>query len=191
MNNFKLLKADLDLTAIRKELASTDLWVDMDARPGRPPTQANSDRIQLRGNRRVAGKSYLDIHETIDLKAWHLLHHTRQFVLDFLLKTGGELGHVRVTNLDASAEIPAHIDVGEYCAIRDRYHLVINSDLGTLFTAGTETVTMHENEFWWFDNKKMHTVRNLGPTPRTHLVFDVLHNASSGASATRQKSVGF
>jgi hypothetical protein len=174
VKNFRLLKNGLDLTAIRGELALTDLWVDMDGRPGRPSTQANTNRIQLRTNRRIPGKSYHDIHETINLSAWDILTHTRQFVLDFLRETGGEIGHVRVTNLNATAQIPAHIDVGEYCAIRDRYHLVINSEHGTLFTAGSETVTMRENELWWFDNKKMHTVKNLSSTPRTHLVFDIL-----------------
>jgi hypothetical protein len=103
-------------------------------------------------------------------------------VINFLHEVGGELGHVRITNLSAGAEIAPHIDIGEYCAIRDRYHLVVNAEHGTLFTAGEETVTMRENEFWWFDNKKMHRVKNLSQTPRVHLVFDILpvHARRSG-----------
>ena len=174
VKNFQLIKSGLDLDAIRRELAASDLWVDMDKLPNRPRTHANTDRIQLRANRRIPGKSYHDIHETIDLPAWNVLTEIRQFVLDFLRELGGELGHVRVTDLSAGAEIPAHIDVGEYCAIRDRYHLVINSECGTLFTAGQETVTMRENELWWFDNKKMHRVKNLNASSRTHLIFDIL-----------------
>jgi hypothetical protein len=174
MKNFKLLKTELNLDAIRAELAASNLWVDMDALPNRPKTQANTYRIQLRTNQRVAGKHYHDIHETIDLPAWRILTETRRFIVEFLNETGGELGHVRVTNLSGTAEIPAHIDVGEYCAIRDRYHLVVNSEQGTLFKAGDETVTMRENELWWFDNKQMHSVKNLSATPRTHVVFDIL-----------------
>ena len=83
------------------------------------------------------------------------------------------MGHVRVTNLRGGAEIIPHVGIGQYCAIRDRYHLVINAEAGTEFTAGDETVVMRENELWWFDNKKIHSVKNLGPSPRTHLIFDV------------------
>jgi hypothetical protein len=178
MENFKLLKSGLNLNVIRAELDASDLWLDMDGRPNRPETQANTDRIQLRINQRIPGKHHHDIQETVDLPAWTILTHTREFVLGFLREVGGELGHVRVTNLRPHAEIPAHIDVGEYCALRDRYHLVINSEKGTEFTVGDETVTMHEDQLWWFDNKKMHSVRNLGGTPRTHLVFDILSGIS-------------
>jgi hypothetical protein len=102
-----------DLTAIRAELAASDLWVDMGARPDRPKTHANTARIQLRTNQHISGKSYHDIHQTVDLPAWNILAATRQFVLGFLSQVGGELGHVLVTNLNDSAEIPAHIDIGE------------------------------------------------------------------------------
>jgi len=171
---FKLLKEELDIRAIREELRASDLWVDVGARPNRPRTHASTYRIQLRVNQEVPGKHYHDIHETRDLPPWNLLSCTRQFVQDFANEVGGEVGHVRVTNLLPAAEIIPHIDVGEYCAIRDRYHLVINSPRGTAFSAGNETVIMRENEFWWFDNKSLHSVKNLGDVPRTHLVFDLL-----------------
>ena len=170
---FKLIRKDLKLGKIREELASSTMWVDMESRPGRPATQANTDRIQLRTNRRIPGVHYHDVHETIDLPAWFALDATREFVLEFLRERGGILGHVRVTKLDASANIPLHVDIGAYCEMRDRYHLVINTE-GTLFTAGDETVTMHENELWWFDNKALHSIENLGHSPRTHLIFDIL-----------------
>jgi len=174
MKNFKLLKKELQLDAIRAELLSSDLWRDMDARPNRPNTHANTDRIQLRAGKDIPGKHYHDIHETRDLSSWHTLTATRQFILDFLAEVGGELGQVRVTSLRAQQEIIPHIDIGEYCAIRDRYHLVVNAAQGTLFTAGDESTVMHENELWWFDNKKKHSVRNLSDTPRMHVIFDIL-----------------
>lgn len=171
---FKLLKDDLDICDIREELRQSDLWVNLDVRPNRPKTHAGTHRIQLRVNQQVPGKHYHDIHETRDLPAWSILSCTRRFVLDFAEEVGGELGHVRVTNLLPGAEVIPHVDIGEYCAIRDRYHLVINSPRGTTFLAGDETVTMRENEFWWFDNKSLHSVKHLGDVPRTHLIFDLL-----------------
>jgi hypothetical protein len=174
MKYFRLIKSGLELNTIRTELANSNLWVDMDARPNRPSTHANTSRIQMRTNLHTPGKSYHDIQETIDLLAWHKLNSTREFVQAILSEIGGDLGHVRVTNLSAEATIPPHIDIGEYCAVRDRYHLVINSENGTLFSSGDETVVMNENELWWFDNKQVHSVRNLSMTARTHLVFDIL-----------------
>jgi hypothetical protein len=173
VKNFRLIKSGVNLTAIRQELRNCHLWVDLGARKNSPATHADSDRIQLRTNQSVEGVHYRDVHETIDLPAWTVLSATRQFVVDFANLTSATIGHVRVTNLRAGAQIIPHIDIGEYCAIRDRYHLAINTH-GTQFTAGDETVIMQEGEFWWFDNKKLHHVRNLGDQPRTHLVFDLL-----------------
>ncbi|PLK48578.1 hypothetical protein C0V76_10980 [Uliginosibacterium sp. TH139] len=172
--NFKKLKSDLDLSVIREELATTPFWVDMSMRASVKKTQVNTHRIQLRTNAQVPGKTYFDIHQTVDLDAWHALISVRKFVETFVAEVGGAVGHVRVANLLPGSDITPHIDIGEYCAVRDRYHLVINSDQGTEFVVEDETVVMLENELWWFDNKKMHSVRNLGEKPRTHLVFDVL-----------------
>lgn len=171
MKNFKLIKNGLNLEAIRNELtaAPADLWFNT---KGNAHTSTRS--VQLRSHKPTPGKTYHNIQETIDMPAWNILTETRQFVLDFLHEAGGELGHVRLTNLNGEAEIPPHIDEGEYWAPRNRYHLVITSEHGTLFTAGDETITMKENEFWWFDNKKMHQVKNLSQKTRTHLIFDIL-----------------
>lgn len=173
MKNFLLLKYNLNLSNIRDELDWSDLWVDLDTLPNRPETQAGSVRIQLRTNKKIPGKHYHDIHETRDLPAWNILSSTRIFVTDFANEFGGEIGHVRVTNLRGNGEIIPHIDVGEYCFVRDRFHLVINSPKGTQFTAGGETVIMEEGQLWWFDNKVVHSVKNLCDRPRTHLIFDL------------------
>ena len=181
MRYFRLIRGDLDISGVRQELRQSTLWVDLDKRPNRPATHAGTHRIQLRTNQQIPRKHYHDIHETRDLPAWKLLSQTRQFVLGFAAEVGGEIGHVRVTNLLAGCEVVPHVDVGEYCANRDRYHLVINSPQGTLFNAGDETVTMRENELWWFDNKAVHSVKNLSDVPRTHLIFDLLHKVRSAA----------
>jgi hypothetical protein len=178
MSNFKLLKSNLDLRELREELSRSSLWVQMDGVPNRATTQANSSRIQLRTNVQIPGRHYHEIHESRDLPAWHALAATRAFVVAFAGEVGGEIGRVRVSKLHAGAAIVPHVDVGAYCAIRDRYHLVIHSPAGTRFTAGEEAVLMKENELWWFDNKKLHAVRNPGNEDRTHLVFDLLPRRS-------------
>jgi hypothetical protein len=181
LKNFKLIGAELDLSHIREEVERSTLWVDMDTRPGRQKTRASTLRIQLRSNQTIMGTHYHDIHETRDLEAWAKLPRTRGFVERFAGQAGGEIGHVRVAQLRAGAEIVPHIDIGEYCAVRDRYHVVVNSPKGTQFVVGDEHVIMRENEMWWFDNKKIHSVKNLGDSPRMHIVFDV--RWPQGASA--------
>jgi hypothetical protein len=176
MKNFKLLKDKIDLSDIRQELRQSALWVNQDALVNRQATRAGTERIQLRTNKKIAGKHYHDIQETCDLEAWDTLLHTRNFVLEAASALDGEIGHVRVTSLRGGGEILPHIDVGEYCAIRDRYHLVIEASRGTEFVSGGERVVMREGEFWWFDNKQEHYVRNLGEMPRIHLIFDLLRH---------------
>jgi hypothetical protein len=175
MINFRCLKTRLDLSKMRAEIADSPAWIDIGRLPSAASTHANSNRIQLRTNRRIAGLHYHEIQESESLPAWHALPETRRFVEDFAEATNGEIGRVRISKLDAGARIVPHVDVGGYCAIRDRYHLVIDAVLGTEFVVENEIVVMRENELWWFDNKKRHSVRNLGDQPRTHLIFDLLH----------------
>ena len=174
LRNFKLLKSNLDLRAIREELSKSTLWADMHSRPNRPKTHAYSQRIQMRAHVHRDDQHFDDVEESRDCPGWQALEATRNFVLNFASEAGGVIGRVRVSNLDPGKEIIPHIDNGAYYVHRDRYHLVINSVNGTQFTAGDEAVTMHENELWWFDNKKMHSVKNLGDRSRTHLIFDLL-----------------
>jgi hypothetical protein len=174
LEKFERLKANLILNQIRDELLHSDLWVNLDSLPNRPRTWAGTSRIQLRTNQKIPGRHYHDVQETQDLPAWRTLTHTRNFVIDFAREVTGEIGHVRAASLRGGAEIIPHVDIGEYCAVRNRYHLVIVSKNGTEFIAGDERVTMNENELWWFDNKSLHSVRNPGDVPRIHLVFDIL-----------------
>jgi hypothetical protein len=67
-----------------------------------------------------------------------------------------------------------HIDRGEYYRLRDRYHLVIRSEHGSLLNAGGESARLHEGELWWFDNKAIHDACNDSAADRIHLIFDLL-----------------
>jgi Aspartyl/Asparaginyl beta-hydroxylase len=178
--NFKLIESGVDLGGIRKELNSSSLWRDMGARPNRPPTQAGSMRIQLRTNESIPGQHYHDIQKTRDLPSWDVLHNTRSFVERVACNMQGAIGHVRVSKLNGGSVIIPHIDVGQYCAMRDRYHLVIESERGTLFRVDEEEIVMREGELWWFDNKKIHSVKNLSDKARSHLIFDLLPLKSEG-----------
>jgi hypothetical protein len=173
MKNFKLIAKDLDVAKVAAELKSTDLWTDMDGTYLKHGKSAGSRVIRLRGVAPAEGRYYGDVLDSVYLDAWDKLPETRGVLLNFLERTGGELGRVRVAMIDSRAEIVPHIDVGEYFVTHDRYHIVIESPQGTRFSCGDETVVMRENELWWLDNSIMHGVENLGDSPRIHLVFDI------------------
>ena len=59
---------------------------------------------------------------------------------------------------------------------KDRFHLVLIGSFA--FTVGDITKTLNEGELWWFDNKKVHSVKNLLDKPRISVIFDVLHGSS-------------
>jgi hypothetical protein len=63
---------------------------------------------------------------------------------------------------------------GNYYLIRDRYHLILQSERGSELIAGDERVVMQTGELWRFDNKQMHEAHNLGDGDRIHVIFDVL-----------------
>ncbi|WP_017314351.1 aspartyl/asparaginyl beta-hydroxylase domain-containing protein [Mastigocladopsis repens] len=67
-----------------------------------------------------------------------------------------------------------YIDNGEYYKLRDRYHLVLQSQSGSWMKCGNKETLMHEGELWWFDNKQPHEAFNPSEEWRTHIIFDVL-----------------
>jgi aspartyl/asparaginyl beta-hydroxylase (cupin superfamily) len=65
------------------------------------------------------------------------------------------------------------VDGGDYYRIRDRYHLVLVSAIGSPMACGDEEAVMREGELWWFDNKKPHEAFNRSDEGRIHLIFDL------------------
>ena len=92
----------------------------------------------------------------------------------------GTLGRVTLVTLLPKCRVYPHVDSGEYTRIRDRLHMVVQSDSGSPLTAGTETVVMHGGESWVFNNKVRHSAATLSDEPRIHLMFDVLPGSSRG-----------
>ena len=89
---------------------------------------------------------------------------------------GGESFKRAIVYLEPNGEVFPHPDAGNHYKDKDRFHLVL---FGTYdFTVGGITKTLNEGELWWFDNKKVHSVKNLLDKPRICVIFDVLHGSS-------------
>jgi quercetin dioxygenase-like cupin family protein len=67
--------------------------------------------------------------------------------------------------------VSTHIDDGAYYLTRDRYHLSIQGDYE--YTVDGESRIIRPGTFFWFDNKKPHSAKNVSDVDRLTLVFDV------------------
>ena len=102
------------------------------------------------------------------------LPRTRAFVDDLTRRLHGRVGRAALVRLRPQGRVYEHVDRGLYYHLRDRYHLVLRSPLGSRLRAESEEVRMAEGELWWFDNRLPHEAFNDAGEPRIHLIVDVL-----------------
>jgi len=84
-----------------------------------------------------------------------------------------EIGYVLIVNLLAGGEVFEHTDEGRYAEYYDRYHLVVQSSEGNVFTVNGEDAIMREGEIWSFNHRVPHSVVNFSTEDRIHIIFDV------------------
>lgn len=99
---------------------------------------------------------------------------TLEFLRKFAKENNSILQRVSIVSLSANGEVLPHVDTGEYPKWRDRYQFVLISEKGSEFSSGNEKQILKENELWYFNNKELHSVRNLSNSPRLHIIFDLL-----------------
>lgn len=78
--------------------------------------------------------------------------------------------------LPVGGVVESHIDDGDYYLNKDRFHLSLQ---GTYeYTVGDETKVIEKDTLFWFDNKKMHSAKNISSLNRITFVFDVPYEDS-------------
>lgn len=118
--------------------------------------------------------SKYDQHENIDYPAYKLLTDARPIVMNLMHYVGGErLGRVMINKLRPGGKIFPHADTLSHAEYYSRFHVVLQSQPGVVFKAGTEQVYMAPGEIWWFDNKEVHEVINNSADDRIHMVVDI------------------
>jgi len=177
MKNFKCLQRSIDPAPFLSEIAALKgAWSAATGRQEKIKVQREALSIPLRGVRKsaVGNKKRRDVHESRWTTGSSRFPLARDFLRRFSEQQEATLGRAKIVCLPAGKRVYPHIDRGEYYRIRNRYHLVLRSSLGSWLRAGEEEVRMNEGELWWFDNNEIHEAKNDGDEDRIHLIFDML-----------------
>jgi len=188
MRHFKLIRKNVDTSAVRQELiAHDDAWLVETGRQIRAPAQKDTNAIPLRGLRRsaICRRRRRDVHESRYTGISTRFPETVQLIESLAIELGGELGRAKLAQVPPGKKVLPHVDRGEYYRLRNRHHLVIRSETGSPLQAGGEEVRMQEGELWWFDNHVLHAAHNDSTANRVHLIFDVLPRESMAVENTQ------
>ena len=177
MQNFRLIKANVDVQPYLDEIAGVPGAWDMNTgRQDKVAVQREAQAIPLRGlvKSKIGDRKRRDVHEsrytTTSLKFMRI----RGFLEALAEEQGAELGRAKLVLLPPGNRVHPHVDRGAYYRVRDRFHLILQSALGSYMKAGDEEVRMRTGELWWFDNNALHEAYNDGDADRIHLIFDML-----------------
>lgn len=117
--------------------------------------------------------SKYDQHESVDYPPYKLLPEARSIVMNVFHYVGGErLGRVMINKIAPGGVIYPHADTPAHADYYSRFHVVLQSQPGVMFRAGSEKVFMAPGEVWWFDNKQEHEVINNSADDRIHMILD-------------------
>lgn len=127
--------------------------------PGLAEENVNSQKSQIS---LFAKKHYKNIKLYLD------------FLETFAKNVGnGIIANASIASLNPNSDVKEHYDPGCYYMIRDRYHVVLQSE-GSRQVFEEDEYFFEEGDIWWFNTKVKHSAYNNSNNPRIHLIFDVL-----------------
>ena len=180
MKYFECLKQGVDTKPFLDEINSVEgAWDTSTGRQDKIKVQREAQAIPLRGLKKsaIGNRERRDVHES----RWTGSSKNFPLACDFLKNFAEEqdalLSRAKIVLLPPGHRVYPHVDRGEYYRVRNRYHLVLQSAIGSMLRAGDETVRMGEGELWWFDNDQEHDAFNDGDLDRIHMIFDLLPKA--------------
>jgi hypothetical protein len=176
MQYFRLIMR-VDIAPLMTELnQKLDLFLVDTSRQTKVREQRETEAIYLRSAVKPypPGVEGRDVHESRQTKMYARFPAITSWLETFVARIGGQPGRATIVRLRPFGHVYRHFDRGEYYKPRDRYHLVLQSDKGSILQCEDEEVRMQEGEPWWFNNKKQHEAHNQSEQPRIHMIFDVL-----------------
>ncbi|MCP5149829.1 MAG: aspartyl/asparaginyl beta-hydroxylase domain-containing protein [Ectothiorhodospiraceae bacterium] len=184
MRHFQRIAASIDPGPFLDEIAAVDgAWNAATGRQEKVKVQREALAIPLRGLRKsaIGERQRRDVHESRWTTGSQRYPVACAFLRAIAHQRDALLSRAKIVCLPAGRRVYPHVDRGDYYLVRDRYHLVLRSTLGSWLRAEDEEVRMQEGELWWFDNKQVHEAHNDGDQDRIHMIFDLLPRARAVA----------
>lgn len=98
-------------------------------------------------------------------------------VTNILMKNGfSTFSRAAFFRLKPGDTVRTHIDDGKYYLKKDRFHLSIQGSYE--YTVDGETKIINPGDLFWFNNKMLHSAKNIDTVDRITFVFDVPHEDS-------------
>lgn len=177
LRNFRRVSFGTNVRPFVAEIAANErLWLQNTWRQDRITVQRETNTIFLRGvdARSADGLDINEVQECFTTREAADFPVLMAFLGRFAEQNDASLQRAMIVRLKPSGRVYPHVDRGSYYEFRDRYHLVLVSPGGSELSSGGERVVLQEGEVWWFDNKRVHSARNLSADWRVHAIFDLL-----------------
>jgi outer membrane protein assembly factor BamB/orotate phosphoribosyltransferase len=178
MKYFRLIRSGVDVAPLLEEVRSQEqAWLLNTSRQDRIRVQRDTNTIFLSG---PVARPDLNVNENQETRLTSvsaLFPKALEFMNGVAQEMNSELSRATIVRLKPKSQVLRHIDTGSYYLIRDRFHLVLYSSVGSILMSGGEQVRMREGELWWFDNKQYHEACNESDEWRIHYIFDLLPSA--------------
>ena len=164
-----------DMLEITHEIESQpDNWLVDTGRQSDGGVQRDTQSVFLRGGTAEHdAATWRDNQDVENKRLYGCYPKTTKFLHQFAESMDGTLSRALIVRLSPHHQVHKHYDIGLYYAMRDRYHLVVDSD-GSRMQVRDEFSMWKKGELWWFHNKLYHEAHNDSDKWRTHLIFDVL-----------------
>lgn len=183
MKHFAKLNATVDPGPLLAALeANPHLWGEIKVREQYPGSaHSDTETIYLRGPTSLEG-----IFDNLDCEPYasiEKLGAALRITYSAVSRLVGvrELGRVMIVRLKPGGRILRHVDEGGYARFYARFHYVVKTSPGCLFTCGPDQVHMAAGQTWWFNHQVEHSVINMSEEERIHLIFDCTAPGYTGA----------
>jgi orotate phosphoribosyltransferase len=175
MKYFKLIRSGINVASLLDEVRSHEhAWHIDTARQDRIRVQRETNTIFLCSAVQRPDLNINENQETRLTTVSDLFPRALVFMTEFAREMNCRLSRATIVRLKPTSRVFRHIDEGSYYFLRDRFHLVLQSEMGSVLMSGGEEVRMQPGELWWFDNKQFHSSYNEADEWRIHYIFDLL-----------------
>lgn len=100
---------------------------------------------------------------------------TMALIKNLLIRAGAkEVGMITVAIMEPGAKVVKHVDQGPYYQHYRRFHMPLNTVVGSIITAGDKVVSMKAGEVWELNNLIPHSAENNGDVDRYHMIIDAV-----------------